>query len=99
MNDILYLPVVTTVIDDLNQEIETTEYTKLVFCEKESASRNEFFSAGQNGLKPQYVFIIYTLEYNDEDSLKYKDKTFQVYRTYERKDECIELYCEVRAGG
>lgn len=99
MNDILYLPVITTVIDDLNQEIETTEYTKLVFCKKESASRNEFFSAGQNGLKPQYVFIIYTLEYNDEDSLKYKDKTFQVYRTYERKDERIELYCEVRTGG
>ncbi|UPO88334.1 phage head closure protein [Niallia sp. Man26] len=99
MNDVLYLPVITVEKDELNQEINKTEYTKLVFCEKESAGRNEFFAAGQNGLKPQYVFIINTLEYNEEASVKYKGQVFNIYRTYERKDETIELYCEVKSGG
>ncbi|MBP0803712.1 phage head-tail adapter protein, partial [Bacillus anthracis] len=34
----------------------------------------------------------------DERKVKYRDKEYSIYRTYERDDEKIELYCEVKAG-
>ena len=31
--------------------------------------------------------------------VKYRDKKYNIYRSYERNDEKIELYCEVKVGG
>jgi len=99
MNDVLYLPVSIVTKGELNQVIQKKEYTNRIFCEKGSATRTEFFSAGQNGLKPQYMFKVYQIDYNKEDSLMYEDNVYKIYRTYETKDERIELYCEVKSGG
>ncbi|MFC3883755.1 phage head closure protein [Bacillus songklensis] len=99
MNDILFFPVVTTVEDELGQKEEIEDYSRQVFCEKNSASRAEFFSAGQNGIKASCVLIINLFDYQKETRLKYENDIYSVYRTYERSDERIELYCEVRAGG
>ena len=30
--------------------------------------------------------------------VKYREKEYNIYRTYERNDEKIELYCEVKSG-
>lgn len=99
MNDILYFPIVTTSKDELNQ-VEISEYfTRQVFCEKKSVSQDEFFKAGQNGFKPKCVLIVYTLDYQEEQKVKYREKEYSIYRTYERDDEKIELYCEVKSGG
>lgn len=99
MNDILFFPVVTTTTDDLGQ-VEVTEwFTRQAFCEKKSISQNEFFQAGQNDFKPECVLIVYSLDYQEEQKVQYNNKTYSIYRTYERDDERIELYCEVKAGG
>lgn len=78
------------------QEVEV-KTERVVFANKRSVSQSEFFSAGQNGLKPQYVFDIRLSEYNKEKELVYNSKTYTVYRTFE-KGENIELYCEERVG-
>ncbi|HIE8455427.1 TPA: phage head closure protein [Bacillus cereus] len=98
MNDILFFPVVTTTKDDLGQIEVSEDFTRQVFCEKKSISQNEFFQAGQNGFKPKCVLIVYSLDYQEEQKVNY-NKTYSIYRTYERDDERIELYCEVKAGG
>ncbi|MCU4862606.1 phage head closure protein [Bacillus cereus] len=99
MNGIVFFPVVTTTTDDLGQIEVAEEFTRQVFCEKKSVSQNEFFQAGQNGFKPKCVLIVYTLDYQEEQKVQYHNKKYNIYRTYERDDERIELYCEVKTGG
>ncbi|MGM9924838.1 MAG: phage head closure protein, partial [Bacillus sp. (in: firmicutes)] len=62
-------------------------------------AQNEFFLAGQSGIKASQVLVVSVFDYKDEKKLKFKDKAYSIYRTYERADEKIELYCEVKAGG
>lgn len=97
-NDVLFFPVVTEVRDELNQVEEIEEYKRMAFCEKKSVPQSEFFEAGRSGIKASCVLIPNTLDYNGESKVRYKDKVYTVYRTYERADDRIELYCEVRAG-
>jgi SPP1 family predicted phage head-tail adaptor len=100
MNDVILFPVVTSQEDDLGQVVEGNEdFSRQVFCEKKSVSSDEFFKAGQNGLKAKYVFIVHLHDYQEETKVKYSEKVYSIYRTYERKDEKVELYCEVKAGG
>jgi SPP1 family predicted phage head-tail adaptor len=100
MNDVILFPVVTSQEDDLGQVVDGNEdFSRQVFCEKKSVSADEFFKAGQNGLKAKYVFIVHLNDYQEETKVKYNEKVYSIYRTYERKDEKVELYCEVKAGG
>ena len=98
MNDILFFPVVTTIEDDLGQVEEKEDFTRQVFCQKKSVPQSEFFQAGQSGIKAACVLIVYTLDYQEEQKVKYRKEEYSIYRTYERDDEKIELYCEVKAG-
>ncbi|MBJ8027759.1 phage head closure protein [Bacillus cereus group sp. N21] len=99
MNDILLFPVVTTIEDELGQKEEIKTFSRQVFCEKKSVPQSEFFQAGQSGIKASCVLLVHTFDYQDERKVKYHSKEYSIYRTYERDDERIELYCEVKAGG
>lgn len=98
MNDILFFPAITTVKDELGQVEEIRDFTRQVFCKKKSVPQSEFFQAGQSGIKSACVLIVYVLDYQEEQKVKYREKEYSIYRTYERDDEKIELYCEVKAG-
>ncbi|MFJ8268529.1 phage head closure protein [Peribacillus asahii] len=98
-NDILYLPIISTVEDELGQVEEVEDFSRQVFCEKKSIPQNEFFQAGQSGIKASCVLVVSLFDYQEETKAKYREKIYSVYRTYERPDERIELYCEVKAGG
>ncbi|MDC2866516.1 phage head closure protein [Bacillus sp. BP-3] len=99
MNDILFFPTSETIVDDLGQVIEVTEiFDREVFCFKKSIPQSEFFQAGQINIKASCMLIVYNLDYQQEQKVKYKDVKYHIYRTYERSDERIELYCEVKAG-
>lgn len=82
--------------DDLLQE-KKREVKTTVFCDKKSVSQNEFFTAGQIGLKPQYVFIIRLADYKFQDTLIYNNAKYAIYRSYE-KGEFIELYTQRKIG-
>jgi SPP1 family predicted phage head-tail adaptor len=99
MNDIAHFPIINSVQDDLGQAEDTEEFTRLVFCEKKSVPQSEFFQAGQSGIKASCVLVINLFDYQEETKVKYHEKIYHIYRTFERQDERIELYCEVRAGG
>lgn len=99
MNDLLYFPRITVEEAPLNQSKTIESYDRQVFCEKKSITQNEFFQAGLSGIKASLVLVVYEEDYKEEAKLKYNGKVFHIYRTYERPDEKIELYCEVKAGG
>lgn len=94
--DVIKLVSTTITVDELMQEIEV-KTEREVFANKRSVSQSEFYNAGQSGLKPRYVFDVRLIDYEDENKLIYNDKTYNIYRTFE-KGENIELYCEVRVG-
>lgn len=99
LNDILFFPITTTIEDELGQKEINEDFSRQVFCEKKSIAQSEFFAAGQRGIKAAVCLVVYTQDYQEELKLKYRNKIYNIYRVYERSDEKIELYCEVKASG
>lgn len=99
MNDILFFPTIITAGDDLGQVEEIETYSNRVFCEKRPIAQAEFYQAGQAGIKPSCLLVVSVFDYSNQEKLTYNDKVYSVYRVYERQDEMVELYCEVRSGG
>lgn len=99
MNEILHFATVTIVEDELGQKEEIKTFNRQVFCKKKSVPQSEYFQAGQSDIKASCVLIVHVLDYQEEREVKYHEKEYNIYRTYEREDEKIELYCEVVAGG
>lgn len=79
--------------DEIGQEIETPISTT-VLCGLKSVTRNEFYSAAQNRLKPSIVFIIHAFEYNGEEKVIFEEQEYSVIRTYTTDNEEMELVCE-----
>lgn len=77
---------------------ETTETAKEVFCSVESIGSAEFFRAGEAGLKPTLKFTMFRYDYNSEECLNYKGVKYNIYRTYVKQGEEIELYCSKDIG-
>lgn len=71
---------------------------RMVFCEVDSVTRDEFFEGGRNGLNPQYRMRMFAYDYNGETSLEYNGNTYGVYRTFKAKDDTLELYVERKGG-
>lgn len=83
--------------DDLGEWIETRKETE-VFALVESVTMNEFYQAGMQGFKPEFKMSVWLNEYDDQEILEYKEKTYRVYRSYRRSDGRIELYVTERKG-
>lgn len=83
--------------DSIGQWTETRD-ERNVFAYVSSVSMVEFYNAGLQGFKPEYRMLVWRSEYEGEELLTYKDKTYTIYRTYERDDGRIELYVTERKG-
>jgi hypothetical protein len=71
---------------------------RMVFCQVDSVTRAEFFDGGRNGLNPEYRMTMFFGDYNGEKLLSYNGQTYSVYRTYQGKNDTIELYVERKGG-
>lgn len=69
-----------------------------VYCQVDSVTRAEWFEGGRNGLNPQYRFTMFKYDYNGEKVIEYNGTLYYVYRTYEGRNDSIELYTEYRKG-
>lgn len=70
-----------------------------VFCTVNSVTRTEFFSAGRNGLNPEYMFEVFAGDYSGERTLEYNGATYAIYRTYRPlNSDYIELYAQTEGG-
>lgn len=70
-----------------------TKYKKVeseVFCNEKSISRNEFYEAGNQNLKLNYILTIHDFEYENQKKVIYKNQELYVLKTY-KKDEYLEL--------
>lgn len=54
-----------------------------IFAQVESVGRNEYFAAGQNGIRADYRFRVFAAEYHGERECEYNGERYVIYRTYQ----------------
>ena len=82
-----------TSTDDWGNPVNTEERWQ-VFAEQMSVGQNEFYRAANQGLKPNFVFEIYSEEFKDADLLICDGVEYTIIRTYQRTLDKLELVCE-----
>ena len=96
-SSVIYLMTETVTQDQYGiNQITLTE--KKAYCQVTSVSASEWFDGGRNGLNPEYRMTMFKYDYSGENIVKYNDVLYTVYRTYETRDDFIELYVERREG-
>lgn len=75
-----------------------TPSSRDVFCQVDSVTRAEFFDGGRNGLNPEFRMTMFFGDYDGEQMLIYNGKSYSVYRTYQGRNDTIELYVERKGG-
>lgn len=96
-SDVISLVTYTQTQDELGVWRES-QTERRVYCKTDSVSRSEFFTGGQNGLKPEYRFSMFRGDYRGETTVIYRGMAYSVYRTYFESTDIIELYVERKAG-
>ena len=75
-----------------------TETKRQVYAQIGSVTATEWFEGGRNGLNPEYRIRIYDFEYQGEEILEYNGVRYTIYRTYNSRNDILELYVEKRKG-
>lgn len=88
----------TVVESDLHvpQAVQQTE--RDVFADVTSVTGSEWFEGGRNGIVPEYRIVVFKYDYQGEQLLRYNGTVYQIYRTYDRRTDELELYCAKRKG-
>ena len=75
------------------------ETRREILARLSSVDRGEFFAAGQNGLRPDFRFVVFAGEYAGEKLCEYNGAQYAVYRTYQVPGtDDMELYVQRKAG-
>jgi SPP1 family predicted phage head-tail adaptor len=90
--------IAVTEADDGGGGIVETETSREVFANKKSIRQSEFYQAHAAGLKPTIMFIVRSIDYEDESRLTYEGKAYEIIRSYSKNDELIELICSLEVG-
>ena len=98
MNDECTLLNVSWKADDFGVQREQDGARTSVFCGRLSVTGKEYYEGGGQGLKPEAVLVIHAEEYAGQNYVDYAGKRYTIYRTFERTDGLLELYCTEKAG-
>lgn len=99
--DVINLVSVTIAENEIGDSIEVP-VKREVFADKKSIRQNEFYQAAATGLRPELMFVVRTIEYNQEPKLEYpigSDKEYNIIRTYDKDGEFTELVCSGLVNG
>ncbi len=91
--DVIKLISITTTENDMGDTIEVQD-ERQVFADKQSIRQSEFYQAAATGLRPELMFVVRSIDYNDEKKLKYNGKEYTIIRTYDKDGELTELICQ-----
>ena len=70
-----------------------------IYADRKSVRQSEFYQAAVAGMRPEFTFIIRTIDYAQEPSLKYNEKLYTIIRTFEQQSDFIELVCQGETAG
>jgi len=98
--DVVGLKTITYTIDEYG-DMNESSVESMVFANKKSIRQSEFYQAHATGLKPELMFEVRTVDYEEQPQLVFNGKTYNIIRTHSKNDEVIELVCSglVLTGG
>lgn len=96
-SNIVFLVGQTYATDSIGQQVATETKTQ-IFASINSISRDEYFTASSQGLKPQYQVRINRYEYDGQKEIEINGERYAVYRSYVGKGEMLDLYVEAKKG-
>jgi len=94
-SDVIYLIKDQTTGDknDIGDPIYTA-VERMVFASEKSVRQSEFYQASSQGLKPELMFEMRFSDYDKEQKLKFNDVEYDIYRTFRKSKDYIELICK-----
>ncbi len=78
------------------EPIESFEWRE-VYANKKSVRQSEFYQAANVGLKPELMFEIRSIEFSNDEKVKYNGKEYFIIRYYD-KGEVTELTVSSHVG-
>lgn len=83
---------------ELGNRVETIEYGEVinskefrkVYADKQSVRQSEFYQGASTGLKPELMFVIRSIEFENDEYVRHEGKEYTIVRAYD-KGENIEL--------
>lgn len=90
--------IATTYVPDKYSVMREQTTSRTVFCNVTSVTLSEWTEGGRIGLNPEYRMTMFKYDYQKEHILEYNGVQYTIYRTYETKNDMIELYVEERKG-
>jgi len=91
--EVIYLISVTTTTNDMSDSIEGP-IQKQVFANKKSIRQSEFYQAMATGLRPELMFEVKSIDYQQESKLSYNGMLYTIIRAYDKNGEITELICQ-----
>lgn len=86
--DIVELGNMTETIEH-GEPIQSMEWRE-VFANKKSVRQSEFYQAAVVGLRPEFIFEVHSMEFFNDEKVRYDNKEYSIIRTYD-KGEVTEL--------
>ncbi len=74
---------------EYGEPIQTIEWRE-VFANKKSVRQSEFYQAAVVGLRPEFIFEVHSMEFSNDEKVRYDNKEYSIIRTYD-KGEVTEL--------
>ena len=68
-----------------------------VFCNKKSVRQSETYEAASVGLKPELMFEIRSIDYAQQERVRFNSKVYEITRAYD-KGEITELIVSAIVG-
>lgn len=97
MDTVIKLISQTLTTDELGYPIASETFYE-IFAKRRSITQTEFFSAGKNGITPDFSFEVNDAEYHGQRLLEYEGKRYEIYRTYQPNNDTVELYAGYKSG-
>lgn len=93
--DVITLTSITKGKDEEGNPVNTQPIKRDVFADKKSVRSNEFYLASQQGRNLAYMFIVRSVDYNQETILEFEGKPYNIFRFYDT-GEFTELVCQAQ---
>ena len=75
------------------------ESARTILARMDDVTRAEFFAAGQNGMRAEFKFVVFPVEYEGERLCEWNGQRYAIYRTYHVPGtDDLELYAQREAG-
>lgn len=90
---------ITLVSADRTADAYQTKTTtgRTVYAEKLPNYGGEFTTANAGGYELQHIMKVHAYEYSEEKAAIYKGQEYEIYRTFQKNDDWIELYLSTKS--